>query len=66
MPTSAARLTAGHAVLLVGYDDRAGGLGAFIFRNSWGDQWGESGYGTLPYRYVEVYGEDAAVVEFGP
>lgn len=54
-----------HAVLLVGYDqDReipvagekegADGStkGAFLFKNSWGTDWGEQGYGWLPYRYL--------------
>jgi len=39
----------GHAVLLVGYDDASG---QFKFRNSYGVQWGERGYGYLPYAYV--------------
>ena len=45
----------GQAVVAVGYDDRRIGptRGALLFRNSWGSQWGEGGYGWLPYRYVE-------------
>jgi len=45
----------GQAVLAVGYDDRrriASDLGAILFRSSWGSQWGEHGYGWLPYAYV--------------
>ena len=38
----------GHAVLAVGYNDSTGKL---LFRNSWGKEWGNSGYGTLPYEY---------------
>lgn len=39
----------GHAILLVGYDDTTQ---RFIFRNSWGEEWGDKGYGTIPYSYV--------------
>lgn len=45
----------GHAVLVVGYDDRLrirSDKGAFLVRNSWGGDWGEAGYGWLPYTYV--------------
>ncbi len=56
----------GHAVALVGFqddDDFAGG-GYFIVRNSWNHHWGAespfgSGYGTLPYRYIERFNWDA-------
>jgi C1A family cysteine protease len=39
----------GHCVLVVGYDDDKR---AFILRNSWGEGWGNSGYGSLPYAYL--------------
>jgi len=45
----------GHAVAAVGYDDRmkiGNSEGAFIIRNSWGKEWGDNGYGYLPYDYV--------------
>lgn len=51
-----------HAVLAVGYDDamkienaQPGGpttTGALLIRNSWSTEWGEDGYGWLPYQYV--------------
>jgi len=52
----------GHAVMAVGYDDNrvikntnCGGTktkGAILIRNSWGGEWGDGGYGWLPYEYV--------------
>lgn len=51
-----------HAMTAVGYDDtmqiqnaNSGGprtQGALLIRNSWGPEWGDSGYGWLPYDYV--------------
>ena len=38
---------AGHAVLIVGYDDS---VGCFIARNSWGTGWGEKGHFLIRYR----------------
>jgi C1A family cysteine protease len=49
MPQSDETLKGGHAVLAVGYDDSEERL---IVRNSWGDQWGQDGYFTLPYPYM--------------
>jgi C1A family cysteine protease len=45
----------GQAVVAVGYDDQriSSTKGALKFRNSWGDGWGEKGYGWLPYAYIE-------------
>lgn len=52
----------GHAVMAVGFDDdkkiinpgnkRISTTGAFLIKNSWGTEWGENGYGWLPYEYV--------------
>lgn len=55
-PQQGDNLRGGHAVLAVGYDDAhkiGKERGALLIRNSWGAQWGQQGYGWLPYRYVE-------------
>ena len=46
-----------HAVSLVGWDDNYNGFdslgqytkGAWIFKNSWGENWGDNGFGYLSY-----------------
>ena len=40
----------GHAITLVGYDDNRE-EGSFLLKNSWGIDWGEKGYGWIPYKY---------------
>ena len=48
-------LLGGHTGVGAGYDDRVrihSEIGAFRIRSSWGSDWGEAGYGWLPYRYV--------------
>lgn len=50
------KLIGGHAIVAVGYDDtkKIGKTkGALLIRNSWGETWGEKGYGWLPYKYIE-------------
>ena len=56
----------GHAVMAVGYDDKIKiknklkadkndvieTVGAVLIRNSWGEKWGDGGYGWLPYEYI--------------
>jgi len=49
MPAQDEQALGGHAVLAVGYDN---GKQMFIFRNSWGTDWGDKGYGYLPYTYL--------------
>lgn len=61
-PTPWERIWGGHAVVAIGYDDskeientNLGGektTGAFLIRNSWGTDWGDQGYGWLPYKYI--------------
>ncbi|HUX07118.1 MAG TPA: C1 family peptidase [Acidobacteriota bacterium] len=51
----------GHAIVAVGYDDTKkikntltgkSTTGALLIRNSWGADWGDGGYGWLPYQYI--------------
>jgi len=49
MPKIGEQVMGGHAVLVVGYDDKSS---RFIVRNSWGNSWGQKGYFTMPYDYL--------------
>ena len=42
-------LLGGHCMLLIGFDDS---LKQFKIQNSWGPNWGDSGYGYLDYNYI--------------
>jgi C1A family cysteine protease len=51
----------GHAIVAVGYDDEKKirntnnnkeTTGALLIRNSWGKEWGDKGYGWMPYDYI--------------
>jgi C1A family cysteine protease len=55
MPTGTERVLGGHAVMAVGYDQATK---RFLVRNSWSTSWGQGGYFTLPYEYVETLGDD--------
>jgi C1A family cysteine protease len=50
MPKKTERALGGHAVMAVGYDQKAK---RFTVRNSWGQEWGMDGYFTMPYAYLE-------------
>ena len=53
----------GHAMLVVGYDD---GLRAYKVFNSWGQAWGENGYGWISYRTFERQVGEAYVAQDAP
>ena len=49
MPGPGEKQIGGHAVVAVGYDTAAQ---RFTVRNSWGKNWGQKGYYTMPFAYV--------------
>jgi C1A family cysteine protease len=49
MPGKGEKVLGGHAVMAVGYDMAARRL---IVRNSWGADWGQAGYFTMPFDYI--------------
>jgi C1A family cysteine protease len=61
-PCEGEKFLGGHAVMAVGYDDKLeiensacenlSTVGAILIRNSWSEEWGDNGYGWLPYEYV--------------
>lgn len=49
LPRPSEHAIGSHAVMAVGYNDING---TFEVRNSWGPNWGNGGYFTMPYSYV--------------
>ena len=52
----------GHAMLIVGYDDKRG---AWLVRNSWGSDWGEQGHLWIAYDVMEHYSHPHAFWTIG-
>jgi C1A family cysteine protease len=50
----------GHAILIVGYDDNKN---AFKFMNSWGQNWGNNGYGWISYNVVKSVVREAYIIK---
>ncbi len=59
-----AQAHSGHSTAIVGYELNSSydGGGRFIYRNSWGNWWGDQGYGT--YTFAELKQEDLGVALF--
>ncbi|MGD0335688.1 MAG: C1 family peptidase [Candidatus Omnitrophota bacterium] len=55
MPKKNERVIGGHAVTAVGYNQKNK---RFLIRNSWGSQWGQTGYCTMPFAYLETLAAD--------
>ena len=53
-----------HGLLVVGYEDdpKTIGGGYFIIRNSLGEDWGNKGYGRMPYAYLECFALEAGTI----
>jgi C1A family cysteine protease len=49
LPKEGEKSIGGHAVMAVGFDNDKR---LFIIRNSWGVNWGDEGYGYIPYDYL--------------
>lgn len=49
LPAKSEKPLGGHAVLCVGYDESSQ---RFLVMNSWGTEWGQKGFFTMPYQYV--------------
>ena len=54
-------LMGGHVVVLTGYNAEKE---EYIFKNSWGDTWGNNGFGTMPKAYLEQHFEASKSVPF--
>jgi len=50
----------GHAITCVGFDDQTQ---LVKIKNSWGKNWGQQGYGYLPYQYINDFMWDAWTCE---
>ncbi|OCQ89754.1 hypothetical protein BCD64_17530 [Nostoc sp. MBR 210] len=60
LPSKRDKVIGGHTVVAVGYhdckiienEDGERFEGALLIRNSWGNRWGQGGYGWMPYDYI--------------
>jgi C1A family cysteine protease len=57
-PANPNEIYGGHAICAVGYNDQTK---LVKFKNSWGVEWGNKGYGLLPYSYINDFMWDSWV-----
>ena len=50
IPSKNEKMLGGHAVMAAGFDESKK---IFIIRNSWGENWGDKGYFSMPYDYIK-------------
>jgi len=55
-PANPDQIYGGHAICAVGYNNTTKMI---KFKNIWGKNWGENGYGYLPYEYIDDFLWDA-------
>ena len=60
-PEGEEQLMGGHVVVLTGYDAIQQ---EYTFKNSWGEAWGNKGYGTMPKAYLEKHFEASKSIPF--
>ena len=54
----------GHSIIMGGFKDdpSVAGGGYFIFKNSHDKDYGENGYGKMPYEYLAKYANDGVAI----
>jgi GNAT superfamily N-acetyltransferase len=60
IPSASTKYLGAHSVLLVGYDDACQ---QFKFMNSWGVNWGDEGFGYLPYATFDAAWDEGWVMD---
>jgi hypothetical protein len=59
LPKQDNTIAGAHCVLLCGYNDNEK---IFNFANSWGEKWGDRGFGYLPYQYIDRFLKEAWII----